>query len=469
MEKKQQFSLKDNCKQRLKTALEDIMRQNKTVQQYILITDQNSLKIISSLMKMTELLELNIISVEKIDNERPKHSKHHAIYFISPYQDSIDLLLNDFPQKKGENQYGKVHLYLTNRIEENLMSKIATNKYLLNRILTFKEFNQDFACKFDNIFNLEVLDSLKTIFSESGKEYKNKIMEISDKISTVILSFERMFSIEIFYNIHENKISQTIAEQMNERLKNILNQLQSENSEQINRKSGKITVLILDRSFDVLTPFLRDFHYQPLLYDVLDIKNDIVEYWINEGPKEVLKKSQLNEQDELFKKYRFAHIGEVMSGIGEQFNDFVKINSTAKVQMAGGVIEDLDFGKMQEIIRSMPQYQEQLAKYNMHMKLIGDIWKVFEDKNLKDLGELEQNLSTGIDGNGEKIKEKAIYGQALQIIQNDILNDYDKIRLKNKLANLLGGEGEEDEVGGSQFLNQNEYVDALCDMKCSEI
>ncbi len=48
-------------------------------------------------MKMIELTELNIIMVERIDNERQKYPKHHAIYFISPYCETIDLLLNDFP------------------------------------------------------------------------------------------------------------------------------------------------------------------------------------------------------------------------------------------------------------------------------------------------------------------------------------------------------------------------------------
>ena len=92
-------------------------------------------------MKMMELMELNIIAVERIDNTRQKYPKHHAIYFISPYLESIDLLIADYPNKKGENNYGKVHIFLTNRIEDNLMSKIAANKNLIDRILTFKEFN----------------------------------------------------------------------------------------------------------------------------------------------------------------------------------------------------------------------------------------------------------------------------------------------------------------------------------------
>lgn len=46
------------------------------------------------------------------------------------------------------------------------------------------------------------------------------------------------------------------------------------------------------------------------------------------------------------------HIGEVMSGISEEFNKFINTNSTAKMQM--GNVEELDFKKMSEIVRSMP-------------------------------------------------------------------------------------------------------------------
>ena len=41
-----------------------------------------------------------------------------------------------------------------------------------------------------------------------------------------------------------------------------------------------------------------------------------------------------------------------MNGISEEFNKFVNSNSTAKLQM--GVLDDLDFKKMSEIVRSMP-------------------------------------------------------------------------------------------------------------------
>lgn len=35
--------------------------------------------------------------------------------------------------------------------------------------------------------------------------------------------------------------------------------------------------MIIDRSYDVATPLLHDFYYQSMIYDLLDITNDIYE------------------------------------------------------------------------------------------------------------------------------------------------------------------------------------------------
>jgi len=40
-----------------------------------------------------------------------------------------------------------------------------------------------------------------------------------------------------------------------------------------NNSAPVITFLILDRSFDPVSPLVRDFHYLPLVYDYYDIKN----------------------------------------------------------------------------------------------------------------------------------------------------------------------------------------------------
>lgn len=127
--------------------------------------------------------------------------------------------------------------------------------------------------------------------------------------------------------------------------------------------------MIVDRSFDPLAPLVRDFFYQPMLYDLLSVENDMITYEQEDKKSQVKKKTaQLQDSDEVFYRYRYRHIAEALEGIPQEFKAFINNNTTAKMQK--GELYNLDLEKMTEIVRSLPQYQEQLNKYTMHMKLI---------------------------------------------------------------------------------------------------
>lgn len=46
------------------------------------------------------------------------------------------------------------------------MNSLSENEYLLDRIVTFKEYNQEFCCRIDNSFNLEMPEALVSLFTE---------------------------------------------------------------------------------------------------------------------------------------------------------------------------------------------------------------------------------------------------------------------------------------------------------------
>jgi len=61
----------------------------------VIVLDISSAKFISKLMTMTELVDYGIVFVERLEVVRKK-LEHHAIYFITPCELSIDLMLKDF-------------------------------------------------------------------------------------------------------------------------------------------------------------------------------------------------------------------------------------------------------------------------------------------------------------------------------------------------------------------------------------
>jgi len=87
------------------------------------------------------------------------------------------------------------------------MRRLSASSLLLERVLTFKEFNLDFACKFDNLFSLEMSADLKALYASKIDEFKMVTQEIGDKLSTVLFSLEKINSVEIMFNKAENNVS----------------------------------------------------------------------------------------------------------------------------------------------------------------------------------------------------------------------------------------------------------------------
>ncbi|CAD8085369.1 unnamed protein product [Paramecium sonneborni] len=422
------FSLRKICKQRLKGVFVSLIQTNPNVSNYFLIVDQKTVKVVSAYMKMAELMELGVSAVEKLELGRKPFPKLHAIYFISPTQESIQRVLDDFKDKKNP-QYGVVHLFLSNEIEQGLMQKIAQCNSLITKIASFKIVNLDFACTSDQVFTIETPEFLTKAYNTSQNE-QQLLKEASFKLATLLISFNKFYSFEFLYNQAENKLSEQVAKLTATRLQELLNSFVKQKNEQydnIEKEAGKITVMIIDRSYDVATPLLHDFYYQSMIYDLLDITNDIYENEVEANGKQIKQKVIFNENDDLFNRYKYRHIIQVLEGIPVEFREFIHNNTTAKVHQ--GQMNNLDLNQMSEIVKTLPQYNELLGKYTLHMKLIEKSWAIFENKGLKEIGEIEQGLVTGIDGAGKSISTTKIQSQVATKLMSETLDDYDKLRL----------------------------------------
>lgn len=368
------FSLKATCKAKIKSVFFELRQNNPNIPYYLLVLDEVSLRIVSSSLKMMELMETSITAIEKLELKRKRFPETNAIYLLTPTTKSIDLLIEDF-QISSSPQYAKVHVFFTNRVPKDLMKKIAENQDLLNRIKTFKEIYLDFLSVEDNIFNLDLPDAIPKLFSGSTELQKDIYCDlVACKLGTLLISFEKFYEFEVIYS-SKSEVAGKTAKNLQAFLSFQLQQMEKSNNSRVDSNSGKVIVLIFDRAIDPLTPLVHDFFYQSMSYDLLNIKNDLMEYEDEDKTgKKTLRKAFLTDNDALFKRYRYKHIAEVLEGIPGEFQDFINKNTTAKLQQ--GIINTLDLQKLSETIKTMPQYNELLSKYSMHMKIIEQIWKV---------------------------------------------------------------------------------------------
>jgi syntaxin-binding protein 1 len=130
-------------------------------------------------------------------------------------------------------------------------------------------------------------------------------------------------------------------------------------------------------------------------------------------------------------------------------------------------MKDLDVDKMQSIIQQMPQYNEILSKYALHMHLIDQSFAMFNKLGLKEVGNLEQTVVTGVDATGGLPSSIEIFNSVVALMSGPKLAPQDKLRMAillvssvnlneqnySKLRNLLADPGDLKIFDNMLFLN----------------
>lgn len=116
-----------------------------------------------------------------------------------------------------------------------------------------------------------------------------------ERLATIVVSFPKFYGVEVLYNASPvQNLAERIAKGVENRLVDMYHEFGKARCENFDPKANKITVVILDRSYDPGSPLLHDFHYLSLLSDLKDIKDFKASYSDGHAPPKLL---DLDESD----------------------------------------------------------------------------------------------------------------------------------------------------------------------------
>uniref|UniRef100_A0A0G4IBN5 Uncharacterized protein n=1 Tax=Chromera velia CCMP2878 TaxID=1169474 RepID=A0A0G4IBN5_9ALVE len=455
------------CKRRI---IEEMVRPTHGSEEYIaMIVDDKTLKVLNCCCKVSDILEEGVTVVEKIDKKRQPLPELDALYFLSPDNHSVKLLLEDFANEKRP-QHRHVHIFFSSPLgeESSHMEKIAANPRLFPRIKTFMEMNLNFAAYESRTFHFDSPRSLIELFplTHRGSEVLN---DIADKILAVCATLGEK-SPEIRYQTSPFPPAEQIARNVATRIDNFTRNLQP--------KDGRCTLLIVDRSIDLATMVLHEYTYQSMVFDVLEIpvcelphkkekerekettrerrnsavgdaqgekdgqakekadregvdaegyrQDDTFEYdYTNPKNQKEKKVAVLGEQDDLWVRFRHLHISEVYENAADELKELANTNVVARLHKG----EKLSTADTAAAIRQLPQYQETIAKYFAHVTMSERCFAEYESRQLANLGELEQDLATGVEKGGQPIKDVRILTALSAFLSSPTIKKEDKWRL----------------------------------------
>ena len=116
-------------------------------------------------------------------------------------------------------------------------------------------------------------------------------------------------------------------------------------------REPRATLLLLDRSFDIVSPVIHDYFYQNIVYDVRDVGE-------NGKTKADNRTVYLNDQDELWVRFRNKHLAFVMNKVNEEAQAVIKDQQKNKVNS-----DEMNLQEMAEVLRNMPKVEELMKNY----------------------------------------------------------------------------------------------------------
>lgn len=148
---------------------------------------------------------------------------------------------------------------------------------------------------------------------------------------------------------------------------------------------------ITDRSMDLTAPFLHEFTYEAMAFDLLPIKDgDKITYRtiINEGqPDQEEKDVELSENDKLWVENRHRHMKDTIDKLMSDFQKFIAdnphfANKNAKNANSLNAIKDMMAG--------LPQFQSLKEAYSLHLSMAQECMNIFQTCKLPELAAIEQ-------------------------------------------------------------------------------
>ncbi|CAK9154514.1 unnamed protein product [Ilex paraguariensis] len=162
-------------------------------------------------------------------------------------------------------------------------------------------------------------------------------------------------------------------------------------------------LLILDRSVDQISPVIHEWTYDAMCHDLLELDGNkyVHEVPSKSGGQPEKKEVLLEEHDPVWLELRHAHIADASERLHEKMTNFVSKNKAAQLQQRDG--SELSTRDLQKMVQSLPQYNEQMDKFSLHVEIAGKLNKIIREVGLRELGQLEQDLVFGDAGTKEVI------------------------------------------------------------------
>ncbi|TFK74997.1 Sec1-like snare protein [Pluteus cervinus] len=453
----------------------------------ILVVDEHSQRLLGTVLKQFDVLEENVTLIESITSYREPQPGFEAMYLLMSTSQNVDRVIKDF---SGTKQYAAAHLFFIDGLADHLFQRL-TSSDAEPHLQGLKELFINFQALEAQLFSLQDPSLFFSMYSPprsdaSAKAARDRLEEdlrfVSKALTNLCITLNEFPYIRYYVSpnhpplgplkpsaqtrpppppqegsarwrtnlargadarAYESVETDYVSKVLAFMVQSNLDEYKKNNPEFAVQKAGgdqrpRSTLIVTDRSMDMLAPFIHEFTYQAMANDLLPIENGksyMYKFQSSVGTYED-KTATLSDSDSVWADVRHMHMREAIDKLMADFNKFLQDNAVFKGEGAASLND------MKEMLANLPQYQEQREKFSLHLSMAQECMSIFERDKLPAVANVEQCCATGVTAEGKSPKS-LVEELVLLLDSRDVVN-INKVRIIALYIQYRDGVPEED-------------------------
>eukprot|EP00127_Corallochytrium_limacisporum_P003433 Clim_evm61s149 gene=Clim_evmTU61s149 len=395
----------------------------------VLVVDQHATRVISQSCRMFDVMDNGVTIVENIALKRKRFDYFEAIYFVEPTKKNFEIIAEDF-EKEHEEQYAAAHIFATGIIPPDALYVLTSNR-VATKIKTLEEFYVDYLPYEERVFHIDRPSFMHEIYSNKSQAQSLVIERTASQLATV-------FGTLGYYPTIKFMKSSPWNERLANQLIICLDEMASEKPLPTGTGDNAVELLILGRDFDPVSPVLHECTYQCMAYDYLPIDGDKYNHsFAGADGKTVKRDIIIGEHDPIWSSVRHEFIADAVKEVTTKFKEFMQKANPGKVSMQ----DKVTFKDLTKAIKDLPQYQEEMSKYSLHMDMSQQCMNTFFGKSggeqIEKVAVVEQDILAAETAEGDKVKNPV--NHIVPVLQDRNIGSDHKLRLLIAFVGLKGG------------------------------
>lgn len=363
----------------------------------VLVLDNKSRGVISSVLRVNDLLRCGITVHSLINSNRSPLPDVPVIYFVEPTIENILQIIDDLNQDK----YDSFYINFTTSINRELLEEFAKKVSVSGKSFKIKQvYDQylDFIVTEPNLFSLN-LPRIFTRFNTAGTD-EDTIHQLVDRIAQGLLSTIIAMDTVPVIRAQQHGPAEFVASQLDLKLRDYLSNSRNAGAGSSQSIHQRPVLVLLDRNFDLTSMFSHSWIYQCMVSDVFTLQRNTIKIrkYTKESTDPSIKSYDVDPRDFFWNKYSQLPFPDVVENADAELNAYK--NDAKEVTSKTGIssLHDIDLNandtaNIQQAVEKLPELTARKATLDMHMDILAALISELQAKTLDKFFEIEQNAN----------------------------------------------------------------------------